>query len=208
MLGGGPPLEGRSRRRRDPSLRNGVCLLLFVLLCSPSHLGYNALGSMRLVDGANSPASAAPLRVYVVPHSHCDPGWWKTVDEYFADWAEGVISSAVETLSENKERRFIWSEISFFRLWWDKVSAAVFLCACCVVSLVGCPVLMCGFFLPLLTFAIAVAFCFVELVVFLLMGTLIPDTQTKTARFEARYGATPGLKRTTRVCEWRVGATR
>lgn len=40
------------------------------------------------------------LNVFVVPHSHNDPGWWWTYEEYYKKWSKGIISSVVTALDE------------------------------------------------------------------------------------------------------------
>ena len=41
-----------------------------------------------------------PLRVFVVPHSHIDPGWLKTVGEYYEEDVKGILETVVTTLSK------------------------------------------------------------------------------------------------------------
>ena len=59
------------------------------------------------------------LQVIIVPHSHNDPGWLMTFEEYFAQRTQGILNTIVESLSENKERKFIWAEMSYLSMWWS-----------------------------------------------------------------------------------------
>ena len=66
--------------------------------------------------------SQVPLKVIVMPHSHNDPGWLKTIDGYFATATKSIITNIVEKLTVNTNMTFIWTEMSYLSLWWEGAS--------------------------------------------------------------------------------------
>jgi len=72
------------------------------------------------------PKPLRKLTIHVVPHSHDDVGWLKTVDEYFdgqnreVQWADVHVelSTIIDALLDNPERKFSEVEMKFFSMWW------------------------------------------------------------------------------------------
>jgi len=69
------------------------------------------------------------LNVHVVPHTHDDVGWRKTVEQYYYGRNETIdkrgnvrriISSVVESLASNPARTFVIVEMKFFSMWWSE----------------------------------------------------------------------------------------
>ena len=76
------------------------------------------------------PTKPGVINVHLVPHSHDDTGWLKTVDQYYYGSANNIqdagvgyiIDTVVTELSKNPERKFVFVEIAFFAMWWEEAS--------------------------------------------------------------------------------------
>ncbi|XP_050232390.1 alpha-mannosidase At3g26720 isoform X1 [Mercurialis annua] len=73
------------------------------------------------------------INVHLVPHSHDDVGWLKTVDQYYfggnnslrGACVQNVLDSVISSLFEDKNRKFIYVEMAFFQRWWRQQSDAM-----------------------------------------------------------------------------------
>ena len=70
----------------------------------------------------------SPLNVHLVPHTHNDVGWKKTVDQYYVGLnntiqeagVQYILDSVVLALMQNSQRKFIYVEMAFFARWWKE----------------------------------------------------------------------------------------
>ncbi|XP_069364277.1 lysosomal alpha-mannosidase-like isoform X3 [Maniola hyperantus] len=78
--------------------------------------------------GYDSCTQADPrvLNVHIVPHTHDDVGWLKTVDQYYYGsrnniqkaGVQYILDSVIKELWLDPKRRFIYVETAFFWKWW------------------------------------------------------------------------------------------
>ncbi|XP_013877498.1 lysosomal alpha-mannosidase [Austrofundulus limnaeus] len=88
----------------------------------PTTCGYQSCHSTK----------ANMLNVHLVPHTHDDVGWLKTVDQYFYGdrndiqhaGVQYILDSVVDQLLKNPDRRFIYVETAFFYRWWKQQSSS------------------------------------------------------------------------------------
>jgi len=59
------------------------------------------------------------LTAHIIPHSHCDPGWLSTFEGYYTSDVNRIISAATDQLLNDKNKRFVWAETSFFSRWYE-----------------------------------------------------------------------------------------
>lgn len=90
---------------------------------------------------ANDTPTATPIFVHLVPHSHDDVGWLKTVDGYFSGArrdiqdanVEMTLDTVVQELLKDTNKRYTQVEMKFFQMWWfeqtEEIKAAVRLLA-------------------------------------------------------------------------------
>jgi hypothetical protein len=60
--------------------------------------------------------------VHIVPHTHDDVGWVRTVDEYFSGSQPNVaiiLDSVVSELQRDLKRTFTFVEMKFFSMWYN-----------------------------------------------------------------------------------------
>ncbi|XP_009459998.1 PREDICTED: lysosomal alpha-mannosidase [Nipponia nippon] len=73
------------------------------------------------------------LNVHLVPHTHDDVGWLKTVEQYFYGvrnevqhaGVQYILDSVVAQLVADPSRRFIYAEVAFLARWWRQQDEAM-----------------------------------------------------------------------------------
>ncbi|XP_064262483.1 LOW QUALITY PROTEIN: lysosomal alpha-mannosidase-like [Passer domesticus] len=99
-----------------------------------------ALPLLLLLSGAAAgcgyqscpPTRPDMLNVHLVPHSHDDVGWLKTVDQYYYGvrnreqhaGVQYILDSVVAQLAARPSRRFVYAEVAFLARWWRQQGPA------------------------------------------------------------------------------------
>ncbi|XP_069914917.1 lysosomal alpha-mannosidase isoform X3 [Oryctolagus cuniculus] len=72
------------------------------------------------------------LNVHLLPHTHDDVGWIKTVDQYYYGVrnvlhhgaVKNILDSVISALRAEPSRRFVYVEMAFFSRWWHQQTNA------------------------------------------------------------------------------------
>lgn len=99
-------------------------IMVGIIVVESEYIEYNT--SQRMINNGK-------INVHLVPHSHDDVGWLKTVDQYYVGannsirgaCVQNVLDSVISALLEDKNRKFIYVEMAFFQRWWRQQSKAL-----------------------------------------------------------------------------------
>ncbi|KAI4986134.1 hypothetical protein ZWY2020_018764 [Hordeum vulgare] len=121
-----PPHRARSAPRRRPWAPSGSPSSS----SSPPSCFCPATARRRTSYNTSAGVVNGKLNVHVVPHTHDDVGWLKTVDQYYVGsnnsiqgaCVQNVLDSLVPALLRDENRKFIYVEQAFFQRWWRQQS--------------------------------------------------------------------------------------
>lgn len=127
--------QGSRHRHQSAEVYNPASMLYKLLNSSqPYDGGYNVPDYRQVLprymyEKHGREKSQAPLTIFVIPHSHNDPGWLETFEDYYTRSTSDALNNIVQGLKEYPDWKFIWSETSFLKRWWkdaDESSRAMF----------------------------------------------------------------------------------
>ncbi|RUP48139.1 hypothetical protein BC936DRAFT_144915 [Jimgerdemannia flammicorona] len=96
----------------SPSPKEIRLYLVILLLTTLTLLWRNTLYSYIT---AYTPST--PLIISLVPHSHCDAGWNKPLNDYYDQDVKYILQRVTLELLRNPARRFVWSDLQYVVTW-------------------------------------------------------------------------------------------
>jgi catechol 2,3-dioxygenase-like lactoylglutathione lyase family enzyme len=93
---------------------------------SAHHAKFDKKADLPQVNMSRLNETATKLNIRMIPHTHDDIGWLKTVDQYFIDsekqitiqGVQYILDSVFPVLNMDGSKRFIYVEMGFFQRWW------------------------------------------------------------------------------------------
>lgn len=82
-----------------------LCLLLFAAISLVKCNSDNSF-QQRTENNRNS---MTEVHAFIVPHSHCDPGWIETVQTYFDHNVTNILTKTLTLIANDPKKRFIWA---------------------------------------------------------------------------------------------------
>uniref|UniRef100_A0A6I8N4V2 Alpha-mannosidase n=1 Tax=Ornithorhynchus anatinus TaxID=9258 RepID=A0A6I8N4V2_ORNAN len=104
-----------------------VSLWVWLCLCG-TFISCVQPGTSALSSQSCPATQPSMLNVHLLPHTHDDVGWLKTVDQYFYGvrndiqhaGVQYILDSVVPALLADPTRRFVYVEVAFFAQWWHQ----------------------------------------------------------------------------------------
>ncbi|RZC60496.1 hypothetical protein C5167_022265 [Papaver somniferum] len=108
-------------------------IVFFILLVLLTTTFDSFIESKYIVYNTSQGIVPGKINVHMVPHTHDDVGWLKTVDQYYVGsnnsiqgaCVQNVLDSLIPALLADKNRKFIYVEMAFLERWWDDQSEEV-----------------------------------------------------------------------------------
>ncbi|WZZ12696.1 hypothetical protein YC2023_105785 [Brassica napus] len=106
----------------------GLSVLIYVIVSVTTCLSLESVNGVYVKYGTDARVVPDKLNVHLVPHSHDDVGWLKTVDQYFIGsnnsiqkaCVRNVMDSVMDSLRRDPNRKFVFAEMAFFTRWWGE----------------------------------------------------------------------------------------
>ena len=72
------------------------------------------------------------VTLHLIPHTHDDVGWVKTIDEYFLGFSKSggtsnvkqILDEVLQQLEKDPKRRFTYAEMKYFNMWYTRLGDA------------------------------------------------------------------------------------
>ena len=63
---------------------------------------------------------SSDINIHVIPHTHMDPGWLKTPEEYYSEEAiEEIFNTVLNELTKDNSKTFVMNELYYFKIWYS-----------------------------------------------------------------------------------------
>ncbi|XP_022741815.1 alpha-mannosidase-like [Durio zibethinus] len=113
--------------------REGCLASTFVVLVVVCSLYVKTVKGVYIKYNTGAGIVPGKLNIHLVPHSHDDVGWLKTIDQYYVGsnnsiqgaCVQNVLDSVIEALLRNSNRKFVFAEMAFFQRWWTEQSLEI-----------------------------------------------------------------------------------
>ena len=64
------------------------------------------------------------MNIFIVPHSHTDPGWLETLESYYKNQVKDIFMNVLQELKSDSTKRFTWAETVFLKMFYDDLLPA------------------------------------------------------------------------------------
>jgi len=67
---------------------------------------------------------SSALNIHIIPHTHADPSWLLTFDEYYKRYVSDILNNVVGHLIDDPSKRFAWAETCYLHRYYHSLAPA------------------------------------------------------------------------------------
>ena len=60
------------------------------------------------------------INLFIVPHTHTDPGWLETMETYYDKEVRDILSNVLIEIASDSQKRFTWAESVFLERYFNE----------------------------------------------------------------------------------------
>ena len=69
------------------------------------------------------PSILSDINIHIIPHTHLDPGWLMTPEDYYSqERIEDIFNTVLRELTSDPKKTFVINEIYYFKIWYSRLT--------------------------------------------------------------------------------------
>eukprot|EP00347_Sterkiella_histriomuscorum_P022331 403330858 len=84
-------------------------------------LSYPYQEAHQFDEEINAMPAFSEINIFIVPHSHTDPGWLETMEQYYNTQVRDILYNVLVELKSDPKKKFTWAEVCYLKMFYDEI---------------------------------------------------------------------------------------